>query len=255
MPGMRRTLLAIVVLGLLVAAAPARAASPTLEAGVGKADITPKLGYYLGGWTRADRIAGGQHTRLFARTVVLKRGDKKVALVSIDLFMVPGGMVKQIGDRLAARGFSEQNILISASHTHSGPGGYANFPTLNTAAPSMGTILDPSSFQEFFNPQPADPELYRFVFEQITKSIERADRDLAPAAAGWGSSRIVGLTVNRSLEAHLANHGIVHDYGQGRVEEDPGGYEHTIDPNVDVLRVDKIVKRKGRTVRVPIGGW
>ena len=253
----RRSLTCAVLAALALAAAPggAHAASPTLEAGVGKADLTPKLGYYLGGWTRADRVAGGQHTRLHARTLVLKRGDKKVALVAIDLFMVPGGMVKQIGDRLAARGFSEQNILISASHTHSGPGGYANFPTLNTAAPSMQTIFDPTSFQEFFNPKPADPELYRFVYDQISKSIERADRDLAPAAAGWGSSRIVGLTVNRSLEAHLANHGIEKDYGEGRVEDDPGGYEHTIDPNVDVLRVDKVVKRRGRTVRVPIGGW
>jgi hypothetical protein len=253
----RRTLivLALAVACAVVAAAPAGAASPTLEAGVGKADITPKLGYYLGGWTRADRVAGGQHTRLHSRALVLKRGNKKVALVAIDLFMVPGGMLKQIGDRLAARGFSEQNILISASHTHSGPGGYANYPTLNTAAPSMGTILDPSSFQEFFNPKPADPELYRFIFDQITASIERADRDLAPAAAGWGSSRIVGLTVNRSIEAHLANHGIVKARGEGREEDDPGGYEHTIDPNVDVLRVDKIIRRNGKTVRVPIGGW
>jgi len=251
----RRAVLALVILAALAAPAHAGAASPTLEAGVGKADLTPKLGYYLGGWTRADRVAGGQHTRLFARTLVLRRGDRKVALVAIDLFMVPGGLVKQIGDRLASRGFSEQNILISASHTHSGPGGYANFPTLNTAAPSLQTVTDPTSFSNFFDPKPADPELYRFVYDQISKSIERADRDLAPAAAGWGSSRIVGLTRNRSLEAHLADHGIIKKRGEGREEDDPLGYEHTIDPDVDVLRVDKLVRRRGKTVRVPIGGW
>ena len=255
MPPVKRIALLALVLAAAFAAAPAHAASPTLEAGVGKADITPKLGYYLGGWTRADRVALGQHTRLHARTLVLKRGNAKVALVSIDLFMVAGGMVKQLGDRLAARGFSEGNIVISASHTHSGPGGYANFPSLNTAAPSMGTITDPTSFSEFFNPQPADPELYRFLFDQIAKSIERADNDLDPAAAGWGSSRIVGLTANRSLEAHLADHGIIKARGEGNVEDDPGGYEHTIDPAVDVLRVDKLVRRGRKTVRVPIGGW
>ena len=253
---MKRLIPVLAALALLVTAAPAQAASPTLEAGVGKADITPKLGYYLGGWTRADRVALGQHTRLFARSLVLKRGSEKVAIVSIDLFMVPGGMVKQLGDALAARGLSEQNILITASHTHSGPGGYANYPTLNSAAPSMQTVGDPSSFFDFFvEPQPADPELYRFIFEQIQKSIVRADEDLDPAAAGWGSSRIVGLTVNRSLEAHLADHGIVKPRGEGRVEDDPGGYQHTIDPNVDVLRVDKIVRRGRKTVNVPIGGW
>ena len=53
--------------------------------------------------------------------------------------------------------------------------------------------------------------------------------------------------------------------GQGRVEQDPGGYEHTIDPDVDVLRVDKLARRTaprppaftGRAAlrRVPIGAW
>ena len=251
---MRRALLLAMAM-LALSAGQAHAASPTLEAGAGRADVTPKLGYYLGGWTRADRVGQGQHTRLYARSLVLKRGDRKVALVALDLFMIPGGLLKQIGDRLAARGFSEQNILISASHTHSGPGGFANYPTLNSAAPSLQTVTDPTSFANFFDPKPADPELYRFLYDQISKSIERADRDLAPAAAGWGSSRIVGMTRNRSIEAHLANHGIIKDRGQGTEEDDPGGYEHTIDPNVDVLRVDKIVRRKGRTVRVPIGCW
>ena len=104
------------------------AEAPRLKAGVGKADITPRTGYYLGGWTRADRVAEGQHTRLFSRALVLERGGSKVALVQVDLFMIPGGMVQQIGEILAKRGFSEQNILVSASHTHSGPGRLRELP-------------------------------------------------------------------------------------------------------------------------------
>jgi len=247
---MRRLALCGALLACLAAAGPVSAQAP-LRAGAGKADITPRLGYYLGGWTRADRVARGQHTRLYARAIVLQRGPRKVALVAIDLFMTPAGMVKHIGERLAARGFSEQNILISASHTHSGPGGYANFPTLNTAAPSMQTATDPRSFFNFFNAPPADPQLYRFLVERIALAIERADRDLGPASAGWGNEQIFGLTRNRSLEAHLANHGIELEPGQGRESDDPGGYEHTIDPDVNVLRVDKLIGRR----RVPIGGW
>jgi neutral ceramidase len=243
----------IVAIALLAGAAPAAAAD--LRAGAGRADITPRTGYYLGGWTRADRVAHGQHTRLFARTLVLERGGRKVALVAIDLFMVPGGMVKQIGDRLSARGFSEQSILVSASHTHSGPGGYANFPTLNTAAPSLQTATDPFTYFHFLNPQRADPELYRFLLEQIERSIVRADDDLAPAQAGWGSTSIAGLTENRSLEAHLADHGIVLPRGEGTPQMDPDGALHTIDPAVDVLRVDKLVRRGDRRVRLPIGAW
>src|SRR4051794_32898707 len=231
----------------LAATTPAGASG--LNAGVGKADITPRTGYYLGGWTRADRTAHGQHTRLFSRAMVLERNGRKVALAQVDLFMIPGGMVQQVGERLAGIGLSERSILISASHTHSGPGGDANFPTLNTAAPSLETATDPFSFARLLSPQPADPRLYRFLTEQIATAIRRADRDRGPAVAGWGSTRLLGLTANRSLEAHLADHGLLVERGQGRVEQDPGGYEHTIDPDVNVLRVDKLVARRARAPR------
>ena len=258
---MRKALIALTVVLVAVLAAPAMSTAstkgaPRLKAGVGKADITPQTGYYLGGWTRADRIAQGQHTRLFSRAMVLERQGRKFALVQVDLFMVPGGMVKQIGEILAKRGFSERNILISASHTHSGPGGYANFPTLNTAAPSLQTATDPLSFSRFLSPDKANPLLYTFLTRQISTAIRRADDDRAMATAGWGSSRITGLTQNRSIEAHLANHGTIKDRGAGKESDDPGGYEHTIDPNVDVLRVDKVRRgKKGRTKRIPIGAW
>ena len=232
------------LIALALSAITAAPAAAELRAGVGKADITPKTGYVLGGWTRADRTGNGQHTRLFSRAMVLEQNGRKVALVQVDLFMIPGGMVKHIGERLADLGLSEQNILISASHTHSGPTGFANFETLNTAAPSLETATDPFSFAALFNPPPADPQLYRFLTDQISTAIRRADADRGPAVAAWGSSRLLGVTRNRSLEAHLANHGIVLDYGRGRVEQDPGGYEHTIEPEVSVLRVDKLVRTR-----------
>src|SRR5215213_1229137 len=249
--GMRRfaTLLAAIALALALASPAAADAAPKLRAGAGQADIQPpQTGYYLGGYTRADRLALGQHTRLFAKTILLERGGERIALVSLDLFMIPAGMQQQIA-RLA--GLEPENVLILPTHTHSGPGGYANFPTYNTAAPSPETIQNPTSFVELIDPKPADRQLYTFLLTQITKSIRRAARDLGPAVAGWGSGRIVGLTRNRSLEAHLADHGTIEARGEGTVEQDPEGVVHTIDPNVDVLRVDKVIG--GR--RVPIGGF
>ncbi len=213
---MARGALAIVLAALAAAALAlpsSAAAAPTLRAGAGQADITPQqTGYYLGGFTRADRLALGQHTRLFAKSIVLQRGGERVALVSIDLFMIPAGMQQQMR---GVAGFDPANVLILPTHTHSGPGGFANFPTYNTAAPSPETIQDPSSFVELFNPKPADRQLYTFLTTQISKSIRRAKRDLGPAVAGWGSGRIVGLTRNRSIEAHLADHGIIEDRGAG----------------------------------------
>ena len=247
-----RRLIVLTVLAA-VAAAPSNApAAPKLRAGAGQADITPpRTGYYLGGWTRADRLALGVSTRLYANALVLQRGKRKLALVAVELFAVPAGLQEAVAERLAARGFDKTNVLIAASHTHSGPGGYANNPTYNTAAPSIETIDDPMSFANLLNPSPPDVQLYTFLVDRIAAAVIRADADRAPAAAAWGRSRITDLTQNRSVEAHLANHGVIRPTGEGAADEDPLGTIHTIDPEVDVLRVDKV--RGAR--RVPIGGW
>jgi hypothetical protein len=247
---MLRRLLPLVLVLTAFAAAPAHGAK--LRAGAGQADITPQLGYYLGGWTRADRLGTGVSSRIYSNALVLQRGKRKVALVAVELFAIPAGLQEDVAAKLADRGFDKTSVLLAASHTHSGPGGFANNPTYNTAAPSAETISDPTSFAKFFAPEPADRQLYTFLVGQIAQSIIRADADRAPAAAAWASTRLTGLTQNRSIEAHLANHGIQRAYGEGSAAEDPAGVTHTIDPAVDVLRVDKI-KRSGR--HVPIGAW
>ena len=240
---MARRLVPLVLLGALLAAAPAHASG--LRAGAGRADITPRTGYFMFGWVRSDARAHGQLTRLFARTIVLERGGHKVALVSADMGAIPNGLVVDAARRVADRGFSDRNVIVSASHTHSAPTGYFNYPAFNTVAPTDTT---PGQFSVG---KPANEKLYSFLSRQIAASIRRADRDVGPARAGWGTARLAGLTQNRSLEAHLADHGIILPFGAGEVSMDPQGYVHTIDPNVSVLRVDKV--EGGR--RVPIGMW
>jgi hypothetical protein len=256
---MKRVLLSVVALAaaFLLSVPAAGAAEPRLRAGAGQADITPpKTGYYLGGWTRGDRLALGQSTRLYANTLVLQRGSTKVALVAAEIFAIPGGLQEDVARSVADLGLGIETVLLAASHTHSGPGGYANNPTYNTAAPSVDTVMDPSSFVALLDPLPADRQLYTFLVQQIAASIRRADRDMAPAVAAWGRTELYGLTENRSIEAHLANHGMSVPFGQGAAAMDPEGEAHTIDPIVDVLRVDKVVKRRGRRARrVPIGAF
>ena len=246
-------LLLATLCALALSAASAQAASgPKLRAGVGRADITPPTGYPLGGFVRADRTGNGVHTRLYATAMVLKRGPQRVALVSIDLFAVPGGMAKEAAKRA---GFGESEVLMSASHTHGGPSGFANFTTYNTVAPSPETIGDPTTFSDFFTGLPTDVQLYSFLVRRIASAIREARRDLAPAAAGWGRARRTAITRNRSVEAHLAEHGLTLDRGQGDAQMDPRGPLHTIDPAIDVLRVDHVKRRPGRVKRVALGGW
>lgn len=232
-----------VVLALAVAAPPA-AAADTLRAGVGRADIQPPTGYYFFGWVRSDSVAKGQHTRLMARSIVLERGGRKLALVSVDLGALPNGIVVDAAKHVADLGFHPEDLIVTASHTHGGPSGYFNYSAFNTVAPSMG---NPTGFEVG---SAADRVLYTFLVRQLAAAIRRANDDLAPARAGWGTTELLGVTDNRSLEAHLANFGIFLEPGQGKVEMAPGGYPETIDPLVNVLRVDK-VRRGGRST--PIG--
>src|SRR5436309_2058150 len=96
-----------------------------------------------------------------------------------------------------------------------------------------------------------DPQLYAFMVRQLALAIRRANANLGPGEVGWGTTHIDDLTENRSIEAHLYDHGIHLAYGQGNASMDPLGVLHTIDPNVNVLRVDKVIGGKD----VPVGMW
>src|SRR4051794_33585352 len=180
---MRRGLTAVLVLAGL-GVVPAN--SYALQAGAGRSDVRPPTGFYTMGYVRSDAVARGQHTRLYARAIVLKQGARKLALVSTDLGFTPGGLTVEVAKRLAARGFSERNIIISASHTHSGPAGWSPFGSDNFIAPTVGT---PTSFK-----LDTDRQLYGFLIERVALAIARADDDRGPARAGWGATTLLGVT-------------------------------------------------------------
>jgi len=214
---------------------PASVPEGTLRAGVGRADLTPpKVGYFLGGWTRADRLGRGVSTRLTTSALMLERGGQRLALVAMADFAVPQGLQQAVAAKVADLGLTERSIVLSATHTHSGTGGYANTETLNTAAPGVELILsNPASLAGLVSPSKADPQLYRFIVEQVAAAIRRAHATMGPATAAWGRTQLSGLTRNRSLRARLA------DFGTDDPSKVP--YEKTINPAVDVLRVDRLV--------------
>ncbi|MEV4423551.1 neutral/alkaline non-lysosomal ceramidase N-terminal domain-containing protein, partial [Patulibacter sp. NPDC049589] len=214
---------------------PAKLPAGVLRAGVGRADLTPpKVGYFLGGWTRADRVGRGVSTRLTTSAMVLEKDGKRLALVAMADFAVPQGLQQAVAAKVADLGLTERTVILSATHTHSGTGGFANEETLNTAAPGAALILsNPASLAGLVAPSKADPQLYTFIVDQIATAIRRAAGSMGPAEAAWGHTTLSGLTKNRSLIARLA------DFGTSDPARVP--YERTINPSVDVLRVDRLV--------------
>jgi len=216
-----------------------------LQVGVGRADITPPTGYYLMGWERGDAKGLGVNTRLYARAIVLAENGHKAAFVVEDLNGVAGGVLQDALQLVGDPALTEQSVLVSATHTHAAPSGYWNFSAYNTVFPTLAALTSQNVAGT------RDDQLYSFEVRQLAAAIRAADDDLSPGAVAWAHRDVVGLTMNRSLEAHLANFGINEPYGSGTVTPDPGGYLDTIDPGMDVLRVDKLIA--GRDV--PVGVW
>lgn len=242
-----RALLGALLLALALAAAtpPPAAAADKLRIGVGRADITPPTGYFSFGYVRGDGLIEGAQGRLWARVIVLEQDGQKVALVSEDLAGIIGGVLEDAIDRVSDLGYTPANVLASASHTHGGPTGFANFDTYNTVFMSVNSPTDFQLSGGF------DPQLYDFQVTQLAQAIRRADRNLGPGRAGWGSVELQGPTINRSLEAHLRNHDITEPPHQGQISQDPDGPLHTLSTPVDVLRVER--RRRGRWL--PVGIW
>jgi hypothetical protein len=92
-----------------------------LEAGAAVTDITPPTGFPMWGYAaRHDKPSEGVLDPLRARALVLRAGDRKIALVSLDLGRSPHrDSMKRIREGLRIEGFTE--LFLVASHTHHGP--------------------------------------------------------------------------------------------------------------------------------------
>jgi neutral ceramidase len=240
------------------AVAQARAGHGALLVGVGRADITPVTGVYKGGWVCTCARAMGQWSRLYARAVLLRRGSHEVALVAMDLAFLDDGMVRDALALDQGLGLSDANVIVGATHTHGAQAGYMNFPTYNTILPSLPaqegeSNLNNLSFQSVVNTATNRP-MYDFMTRQLALAIRRAVDDLRPGRIGWGYTQLLGVTQNRSLGAHLADFGITNvGPNGGSVSQDPGGYRDTIDPAVNVLRVDQLRRVRRRVRDMPVG--
>jgi hypothetical protein len=94
-----------------------------VTAGAAVADITPALGVRMGGYGARTGVAQDVHDALHARALVLDDGATRLALVVCDLVGVMADLVAEARAIIAADcGIPADCVLISATHTHSGPG-------------------------------------------------------------------------------------------------------------------------------------
>ncbi len=182
-----------------------------LQVGVASRDITPRLGGDFFGYVRPDLRARGVASRLHAHALVLDDGDAKVCLLTVDLgapLITPWVL-----ERVAPLGYDATNLVVAATHTHAGP----NRPG-------------------------------GWVAQRAAQAVAAADAARVPARAAWSQVRLDDANRTRSLEAHLANHGLDLYPGTGTLDLDPDGEDHPRDVDLRLLRVDAADGR-------PLAAW
>jgi neutral ceramidase len=108
---------------------PENTGGDTLRAGWAKTNINPKQRIHLAGYgSRAFRKYSTVHDTVYLRVIVMGNGLRKAALVTGDLLIMPPEVVKLLVKKLSQTGWKSNELYLSATHTHNGPGGWARRP-------------------------------------------------------------------------------------------------------------------------------
>ncbi len=176
----------------LSASLPDSAGAARLFAGAGKQRITPPadIGHVsLGGY--GDRQGApyvGVHDDIFARALALRSGTATCAIVALDRLEVPRFLHEDVCAALADEAtaipddfaLGPDNLILTASHTHSAPENLARHGD-----------LFPLAFGRY------NEQLYRWTLTRIVAAIEQAVASLKPASAGSAQVHLEGLSANR----------------------------------------------------------
>lgn len=165
-----------------------------LRAGYAEEEITPGPGMSLIGYEFRDGELppgnGGVHDPLWVRVLVLESGRTLCFWVTLDLCILTREVAVDLRRRLAVlAGGHEDRILLSCSHTHSGP------------FPQMGRV---SGREEELRPlddatPPDEMEAYtRLLFERVEMAARRARGLLNPVVAEVQEAPL-GIGYNRRV--------------------------------------------------------
>ena len=173
-----------------------------MKAGVARANLTPPLAMKaaLGGYgARLSKPAIGVHDQVWAKALVLVRGEQRFALVTADALAFPPQFKAAVIQRLAAEGWTADQVMLLPSHTHTSLDMMALHPGNTFAIPQVGVF---------------HKELFEHTADQLARAIREAGRNLNPIVAGSTTVSVPDRNRNRR----------------------PGGTTHDMD--LTVTRVD-----------------
>lgn len=161
--------------------------------GVGRADCTgPVAEIPLMGYANPDQVGGGLLTRLYSRAFIVAEPNdsRRVVFVSIDIGMVSQRLrlevLKELKNKYGEL-YRRDNVILSGTHTHSGPGGYFQYTLFWIT--SKGLIK---------------PNLNAIV-NGIVKSIDIAHQNMKRGRLFLNRGTVENSQINRSPYSYLQN--------------------------------------------------
>ena len=140
-----------------------------LSAGAASFDITPTDSQFLFGYPHESRYSTGVHDPLFASALYLcNNRNEQLLFVACDIIFVPKSVALRARRRIEnATGISPASIMITATHTHSGP----------------STVKYLSNDADPIVPDP-DENYLRRLEDGIVEAAEQAVQQAAPTSIG-----------------------------------------------------------------------
>ncbi|XP_015929598.2 neutral ceramidase [Parasteatoda tepidariorum] len=186
--------------------------------GVGIADITgPAAEINMMGYAQLSQRTGGIHTRLYSRAFVIDDGKSRILFISLD-----AGMTSQLIYLEAVKAlqkkygnlYTDKNVCISSTHTHSGPGGFFQYALYIIT--SQGFIR----------------QTYDCMIDGILKSVENAHKNMQPGYIFHNEGHLYNASINRSPTSYLNN-----------PEEERAMYDSNIDTKMTLLKFTDVNRK------------
>ncbi len=153
----------------------------SIQAGASSANITPEDSQFLFGYPHVERYSSGVHDPLVSSGFFLSDGKCCVMFISCDIIFVDKGLVERARCRISeAVDICSANILVSATHTHSGP----------ITVDYLSNEADPVVPK-------ADDKYIKLLEDRIVKVAIDTYNNARPARLGIATANVKGVGTNR----------------------------------------------------------
>lgn len=156
--------------------------------------IVPGRGYGMLGYGQHHHRVLGQSTRLYSRAFCFDGDGGALFFAQAEICMVfpelKRAVVERVQRRIGAQHIDGERLMLTAQHTHCGPGGYSHYPFYNFSVPGFR------------------PDVFDAIVASIGDALVAAWNARQPAALQFAVDRFpddVDVAFNRSLAAYNRN--------------------------------------------------